>query len=400
MGWVEKYAPKKLNEIIGQSKAISQFLEWYEKWKPGDKAAMFYGQTGRGKTALVYAFANEKGLDVVEVNASDWRNKDVIEEVLGRASKQMSLFRRGKIILVDEVDGIAGREDRGGVGALIKVIKESKFPIVLTANDPYDKKLAQLRQYVKLIEFGKVHMNSIVAKLKEICKKEGIECDDSVLKQIARSSGGDVRSAINDLETLAMGRKKIEKEDIHVLGYREQEQNIFEALKVIFKTMNVRTAVGIIENVDRDPEEIFWWIEENIPKEYEKKEEVAEAFDMLSRADLFRSKIQRMQNWRFRKYMIDLMCGGVALSKKEPYHKFTKYSYPQRLSQYGRTKVLRKDMDEMCRRIGEKLHTSTKVVKRDYLPLFKVMLKNSDWREILIKDFSLSDEEVGLIERY
>ncbi|RLJ01257.1 MAG: replication factor C large subunit, partial [Candidatus Aenigmatarchaeota archaeon] len=148
MGWVEKYAPKKLNEIIGQSKAISQFLEWYEKWKPGDKAAMFYGQTGRGKTALVYAFANEKGLDVVEVNASDWRNKDVIEEVLGRASKQMSLFRRGKIILVDEVDGIAGREDRGGVGALIKVIKESKFPIVLTANDPYDKKLAQLRQYV------------------------------------------------------------------------------------------------------------------------------------------------------------------------------------------------------------------------------------------------------------
>jgi len=62
--------------------------------------------------------------------------------------------------------------------------------------------------------------------------------------------------------------------------------------------------------------------------------------------------------------------------------------------------VLRKDMDEMCRRIGEKLHTSTKVVKRDYLLLFKAMLRNPEWREVLIKDFSLSDEEVGLIERY
>jgi len=396
LSWTEKYRPRKLKEVIGQ-KGVEEFEKWYERWKPGGKAALLWGKTGVGKTATVYALAEEKNLELIEINASDVRNAQSIEEIVGHSTRQMSLFKKGKIILVDEVDGISGKADRGGVGALIKIIKESRFPIVLTANDAYDSKLRSLRNYCELIKFGSVHMNSIVKKLKEICKSEGIECEEDVLKRIARSAGGDMRSAIKDLETVARGRKKIKKEDLKVLGYRETKRDIFEVLKVIFKTRTIKNSIDMMRNVDKDPDEIFWWIEQNITTEYEDPKEVAKAFDYLSIADIFRNKTRVRQNWRFKKYMIDIMCGGIAVSKKETYKKFTPYKPPKRIAMYGTTKTLRGDVAEICEKMRSKLHASSKVILREYFPAFKFILKNKKWRENLMKEFELTEDEVKII---
>ncbi|MFB6217130.1 MAG: replication factor C large subunit, partial [Candidatus Aenigmatarchaeota archaeon] len=72
------------------------------------------------------------------------------------------------------------------------------FPIVMTANDPYDSKLSSLRRKVELVDFGKVHLSSMTAHLSEICEREGIEAERKLLKQIARQNSGDLRAAIND----------------------------------------------------------------------------------------------------------------------------------------------------------------------------------------------------------
>jgi len=394
--WTEKYRPKKLREVVGQ-KGIEDFEKWYESWKPGEKAALLWGKTGVGKTASVYALAEEKKLELIEINASDARNAGKIEEVIGHSAKQMSLFKRGKIILIDEVDGISGTADRGGVGSLIKIIKESKFPIVLTANDAYNPKLRSLRNYCKLIKFGPVHLNSMVKKLREICKEEKIKCEDSLLKRMGRTAGGDLRSAIRDLETVAEGKKIVETKDLEVLGYRETKQEIFEVLKVIFKTKDIKNSIGIMRNVDKDPDEIFWWLEQNITTEYEDPMEVARAFNYLSIADLFRSRTRVMQNWRFKKYMIDIMCGGISISKKEMYRKFTMYRPPKRIAMYGSTKATRKDIKELCRKMKEKLHVSSKVIMRDYFPTFKFILKRKEWKENLKEEFGLEDNELKII---
>ena len=174
--FTEKYKPKRVSEIIGQEKAITSFNEWIKKWRKGNKALLLHGPPGSGKTSLIQAYANERNLDFIEMNASDFRTADQIKEVLGQSTRQMSLFGKGKIFLLDEIDGLSGRKDSGGVKEIIDLIKKSNYPIILTANDPWNQKLRTLRTYCQLVEFSKINfytntkqeMHSILPKhLKE-----------------------------------------------------------------------------------------------------------------------------------------------------------------------------------------------------------------------------------------
>lgn len=368
--WVVKYKPKNLSEYVGQKEAVETFLRWIKNWKQG-KSLLFHGPPGTGKTCLIETFTKENNYELIEMNASDFRDRKQIEEILGQSMKQASLFGRKKIFLIDEIDGLAGREDLGGVGAIIKIIKESRFPAVLTCNNPYDQKLRTLREYCHLVQFKKFSVFDIEKRLKQIVENEGIEIEKEILRQFVKRSEGDLRASIIDLESMSHGRKKIAQNDLEILSYREREQSIFNALMMIFKTKSALAAKLAINNVDKDPEEIFWWIENNIANEYEAPEEIARAFDKLSKADLFRQRIKSRQNWKFLAYMIDLMTGGVATSKKEMYRKFTRYQYPNNLVVLGGSKLERKEEKEKLLELSQQLHCSTRKVRKEFLPFFK-----------------------------
>jgi replication factor C large subunit len=135
--------------------------------------------------------------------------------------------------------------------------------------------------------------------LKKICEKEEIKFDDGALRELAKHCDGDLRSAMIDLEKISVGKNEISSEDLKLLDYREKGLSVFDALKIIFKTQNALAAKMSITDVDKDPDEVFWWIENNIPNEYEEHVEIVKAYDMLSKADLFRQWIKSRQNWRF-----------------------------------------------------------------------------------------------------
>ena len=369
-----KYKPKNLKEFVNQKKAVEEFLKWIKRWKPG-KALLFHGMPGLGKTALIEAYAKEKNLEFIEMNASDFRSSVQIQDVLGQSMLQSPLFKKGKIFLIDEIDGLVGRQDYGGVGEITKIIQASKFPIVLTANNPWTQKFRALRKHCTLVQFGKISVWDIEKKLEQICKKEKIKAGKDVLRQLAKMSEGDLRSAINDLETVSQGKNEIEENDLQVLSFREREVNIFNVLRMIFKTKTALAAKLAINNADKDPDEIFWWVENNIAREYEKPEEIAKAYDALSKADLFRQRIKSRRNWRLKAYMIDMMTGGVALSKREAYRKFTRYQYPSKIITLGRTKMQRKEDREELEKLSKTLHCSTRKVRKEFLPYFKMIKK-------------------------
>jgi replication factor C large subunit len=398
--WTEKYAPKNSKEIVAQELAIRRIKEFIKNYEmQRDKALLLFGLTGTGKTSSLHAIANEMNLELIELNASDKRNSSQIREIIGSASKQMSLFGKKKLILIDEIDGIAGLEDRGGIGEIIKIIKESSVPIVLTANNPWDPKLRALRSYVSMIEFKKIGLRDIVKFLSMICEKEGINVDKNVLIEIANMSRGDLRSAINDLQIISFGKKKVSIKDLEILSYREREKSIFEAIGMIFKTRDAKIALRAFDNVDKEIDELILWVAENITREYEKPLEIARAYDYISRADVFLGRMNRFQYYRFLIYANTLITAGVAISKKDVYRKFTSYKSPSKISSMFRSKEMRSSKKKILIEIAKHTHVSTKVAASAFLPYIKFIFKNNrKVAEILRDQLNLNKEEVDFLK--
>jgi replication factor C large subunit len=185
---------------------------------------------------------------------------------------------------------------------------------------------------------------------------------------------------------------------VDLLSKREREKNVFDVLKIIFKTENAIAARFALDGLDMPPEDVMWWIENNIANEYERPEEIAAAFDALSKADIFKAWVSKRQNWRFRAYMIDMMTGGVAAAKSKTYKKFTRYEYPDNIMILGRSKMRRAATKDLFLKISKHLHCSTSKFRRDYLPFFRVMLKNRELRNEIMKDFGIDIESLRLIK--
>ncbi|MFH1445108.1 MAG: replication factor C large subunit [Nanoarchaeota archaeon] len=387
--WTDKYKPGKVENIISQKKGIDEALTWFREWKPG-KALFIHGPPGVGKSLLIETLANENKLHLIALNASDKRNAEEIESLFSGA-KTHSLFHKGKIILLDEVDGISGN-DRGAVTAIIKLIKNSSFPVVLIANDPWKNKLKPLRNYCKLVKFSKVHSASIEKKLNEICSLEGIKPEGETIKHIARWSQGDIRSAISDLHMVCAGKKCIDNASLEVLGYRERKSSIFDIMPAVFNSRNIKATRKAIFDSDKDPDEILWWIESNASMIFRSPEEIIKAYDILSKADIFRNRVMKQQNWRFKAFMVD-MISGISLAKSHSDHGYVAYKPPKRLIELGRTRMKRAVMKGLCTRLGATLHCSTRTVKSGYLPYLKQFMNKE-----IINHLEITEDELELLK--
>lgn len=393
--WVQKYRPDSLSDYRGASKQKKKLKEWAEDWEQGDKPVILHGQAGTGKTSLVEALANDLGYELVETNASDVRTKSALKSELKEATRQQSFFGGKKLILVDEVDGMSST-DRGGTSELAKIVDGTRFPLVMTANDAYDSKIKTLRNKAEMIEIGSVHTNSIVAHLKEILENEGIDYEESAVKRIARQADGQMRSAINDLQAAAAGQEKLTDEDVSAVGVRDSEQEVFEALKMIFKTSNADTANRATENLDEDPDTFVQWVRENIPREYKKTGDRSRAFDWLSKADVFNGRIRRNMNWKLLKYVYHFSTIGVALAKEEKYSGWTRYQYPSKLKKMGKSRANRKKRDEVSKKIGEKLHISLST-SVETMPLLAKLIEEDNG---IAEQLELEGEDVEFIQKF
>lgn len=370
--WVEKHKPQSAEEMAGNKKILEETRVFMKQFIKG-KALLLAGPPGVGKTLLVEVMAKETGFHLVEINASDERGKEEISSYTS-ASKNTSLFSKGKIIFIDEADALAGG-DRGGAQAMVELIKSSYFPVVLAANDAYAPKLKSLRSHCTVLKFTKIPSPSIEKFLREICGKEGIEARGSVLKNLARFSDGDLRSAVTDLQLVAFGKKAIEDEDLEAIGYRERKSQIFSLLPTVFRSGSISTARKVIHESEEDPDEIFWWIENNAHLECA-GEKLADIFDILSKADIFRSLVMKQQNWAFKGYMVDLMAAVTIHGKSGS--QYVPYRPPDRFIQLSRSRAKRQEMSALCGKLGKELHCSKKVVRREFLPFLKIILGNGE----------------------
>ena len=91
--WVEKYRPKKIEDIVGNEEAKATFVDWLtgKRRSKTKKAVLLYGPPGVGKTALVNAAARDCGFTIIEMNASDTRSEKAINAIAKPATSYVAL---------------------------------------------------------------------------------------------------------------------------------------------------------------------------------------------------------------------------------------------------------------------------------------------------------------------
>ncbi len=315
--WVEKYRPKKIADVLGNEEAKKAFVEWFTNKRRTKKAVLLFGPPGVGKTTLVNAAALEYGFTVIEMNASDTRTEKAINRIAGPATSFVALDKfsdqsKGNILFLDEVDGIAGNEDRGGVGAIIKIVENARVPVVMAANNPDIEKLRPLKKVCSLIRFHQVRLPLIITMLQGICKKEGIKAEFEALERIAQKSRGDVRSAINDLQSLAEVGKTLTLQDTLMLASRNKDISMEDTLTKYFSVKSLADASALLSFSNVDYDDLLMAVGDNLPRRYTDPIKLAEAYDFVSKADMVRGRIGT-EEWHLLKYYFNYLAQAAAV---------------------------------------------------------------------------------------
>jgi chromosome transmission fidelity protein 18 len=261
MLWTEKYRARNFMDLCGDDGTNRLVLRWLKKWdplvfpgtakakpkaqryngphsqaeeeKPHRKILMLTGPPGLGKTTLAHVCAKQAGYEVIEVNASDDRSRDVVKnrirtslgtESVKNVSNLKALNGPQKVakpacVVVDEVDGVVTGSGASGEGGFIKALidlvlidqknssgvsksfdgkkkKGDDFrlmrPLILICNDVYHPSLRPLRQsnLAEIIHVGRPTLETVVGRLKTVFEKEGIPCDKDAARKLCETAWG------------------------------------------------------------------------------------------------------------------------------------------------------------------------------------------------------------------
>jgi len=205
--WIEKYRPRKLEQVVLNEDIRFKCLEWLEK--KAIPHCLFYGPPGTGKTTVARILVRELGADVLELNASDERGIDMIRDKVKKFIMTTG-FGTWKIVFMDEADGMTLQAQDTLRGLIEKFKETARF--ILTANY-IDKLIEPLisRFSTGLIGFSDLPDKQVYSLLETVLKTEGIEFSSDDVFKIIDDSGGDLRRAIGMSQALVKGMKLVYK---------------------------------------------------------------------------------------------------------------------------------------------------------------------------------------------
>ena len=384
--WSEKYRPQNISDMVGNEESRAAIMEWFVKWKKGTKPLLLVGPPGIGKTTMAFLVAKKFGYDMIGLNASDVRSKSRINEILTPVLGNVSVLGT-PMIFVDEVDGIHGRGDYGGVAALVDILKEPTVPIILAANDDTSDKMKNIKKAVKTVSFKKIPPRLLRVYLENVLKKENTKLSPGSLIKVIDKSRGDIRSMINLTQSM-------------VTGFNPQTETTFENIHVedgvnaFFKSKSVEEARGVLYSMQIDPREKINAFYSSIVTSSLDPETFAKYLEIISEADMLYGKIVRTQNWRLLRYLNDIL---IKLYRDDDRVRYAQYNLSWPL--LNRIRWDGAKIKSLSSVMSKKLHLSSSAFVTLCLPYVLFCIKNKTLELELEETFGdIIDKEIELLQ--
>jgi len=220
--WIEKYRPSSLDDLLSHqdiTKTIGRFLNQGKL-----PHLLFYGPPGTGKTSTILAIAKqlfqarEFSSMVLELNASDDRGIGVVrDQILVFASTKTLFSGKFKLVILDEADSMTKDAQNALRRIIEKFTENTRFCLICN----YLSKITPaIQSRCTRFRFSPVDKDQLLERLSAIADKEGVNLTENGRISISRFSGGDMRKAINLLQSASMSSKIIDEASVYACtGY-------------------------------------------------------------------------------------------------------------------------------------------------------------------------------------
>jgi replication factor C large subunit len=381
--WVEKYRPKRLEEMIGNEEARVKLMSWLKKWKVGSRAAILLGPPGTGKTTLIHLVAAEMGMNLVELNASDTRTKERLVQKIGEATSSTSLLGERNLIFLDEVDGLSGRTDYGAIDFIKESVKRTQNPIVMAANNPDADQIDKLSDVSLVLRFKPPPPREMELFARNIREKEGLDLPDDALSRYVISARGDIRFLVNSLQTKVVAQQA-------GLNSKDVSMPFVQALNSFFDANDAASAAEALRSSSIQPiekvREIFRSVVNStgIPPEAR-----AASLEIISRADVLMGKIMRTQDWRLLRYLDGMFANELSktLGGMGVHYKQDSLPWPLQLRVWNDSKKVK----ELAKRFAAATNTSIRSAATEDIPYLLLMCGDRSFRGELMKELALDE---------
>ncbi|XP_061438963.1 replication factor C subunit 1 isoform X2 [Rhineura floridana] len=415
--WVDKYKPTSLKTIIGQQgdqSCANKLLRWLRNWhrntsqdkhvKPSKfgvkedgasaKAALLSGPPGVGKTTTASLVCEELGLSYVELNASDTRSKKSLKEVVAESLNNTSIkgFCSGTsssvstkhVLIMDEVDGMAGNEDRGGIQELIDLIKHTKVPIICMCNDRNHPKIRSLVHYCFDLRFHRPRVEQIKGSMMSIAFKEGLKIPPPAMNEIILAANQDIRQVLHNLSMWCARNKTLTYDGIKEDASKAKKDiklGPFDVVRKVFSTGEETSHMSLLDKSDlffHDYSLAPLFVQENYihvtPSAAGGNMKkhlmlLSKAADSICDGDLVDRQIRSRQNWNLLPTQAiyssvlpgELMRGYM--------HQFP--NFPCWLGKFSSTGKHDRIIQELTMHMSLRTHASKRAVNLEYLPYLR-----------------------------
>lgn len=214
--WVEKYRPQTLDEVVGNEHTIARLRVIAEEGNLPN--IIISGPPGTGKTTSIHALARTMLKDaaknaVLELNASDSRGIDVVRNKIKMFAMKKVTLPPGqhKIIILDEADSMTGAAQQALRRTMEIYSHSTRFALACNIST---KIIEPIQSRCAILRFSRLSDEEILSRLLIVCRKENVSYEESGLEAIVFTAEGDMRNALNNLQSTHSGFKHVSQETV------------------------------------------------------------------------------------------------------------------------------------------------------------------------------------------